>query len=65
MHELILSTGLSFLFLCRYMYIDDEVSFSDFKPFGGWTKPAMKTYKCTIAESCSMAENMICLTYAE
>ena len=29
---------------CRYAHYDGEPSFSDFHPFGGWSKPAIKQY---------------------
>jgi hypothetical protein len=28
-----------------YAHYDNKASFSDFSPFGGWTKPAMKQFK--------------------
>ena len=28
-----------------YAHYDGSASFSDFKAFGGWTKPAIKQYK--------------------
>ena len=28
----------------RYVHNDTKPSFSDFKPFGGWTKPHLKQY---------------------
>jgi hypothetical protein len=28
-----------------YAHYDGVLSFSDFKPFGGWQKPAIKQYK--------------------
>jgi len=37
-------TGASSLDLW-YAHYDNKQSFSDFKPFGGWTKPAIKQYK--------------------
>lgn len=30
-----------------YAHYDGIPSFSDFKPFGGWTKPTIKQYKGT------------------
>ena len=30
---------------CRYAHYDDDPSFSDFEPFGGWTTPTIKQYK--------------------
>lgn len=27
-----------------YAHYDNSASFSDFSPFGGWTKPAIKQY---------------------
>ncbi len=29
---------------CRYAHYDNNPSFSDFSPFGGWSKPAMKQF---------------------
>jgi hypothetical protein len=31
----------------QYANYDDEPSFADFRPFGGWTKPAFKQYHGT------------------
>ena len=31
-------------YIYRYMNYDDEPTFNDFKPFGGWNKPTMKQY---------------------
>ena len=31
--------------LYRYPHYDDSPSFSDFVPFGGWTRPAIKQYE--------------------
>lgn len=28
----------------RYAHYDGKPSFSDFRPFGGWSKPAIKQY---------------------
>ena len=28
----------------RYAHYDDNPSFSDFSPFGGWNKPSIKQY---------------------
>ena len=28
----------------RYAHYDNDPSFNDFRPFGGWKKPAMKQY---------------------
>lgn len=28
----------------RYAHYDGNPSFSDFRPFGGWSKPAIKQY---------------------
>ena len=33
-----------FLFIQRYAHYDGEPSVSDFKPFGGWSKPFMKQF---------------------
>lgn len=32
-----------------YAHYDGVINFSDFKPFGGWTKPYAKQYKGTTA----------------
>ena len=32
------------IYACRYIDYDDEPTFDDFKPFGGWNKPTMKQY---------------------
>ena len=33
-----------FTFTFRYAHYDNDPSFSDFKPFGGWSKPSIKQY---------------------
>ena len=38
---------------CRYVHWDGNASFSDFKPFGGWTTPTIKQYKDN-AEECEV-----------
>ena len=37
--------GLSYLPLW-YENLNGVSSFNDFAPFGGWTKPSIKRYKC-------------------
>ena len=29
---------------CRYSEYDNQPTFDDFKPFGGWKEPVMKQY---------------------
>ena len=30
--------------VCRYPHYDNNPSFSDFEPFGGWSNPGVKQY---------------------
>jgi hypothetical protein len=35
---------LNFLSICRYAHYDNNPSFSDFVPFGGWSQPTIKQF---------------------